>query len=209
MKIGGTSPSVCVCACIYLCSVAKGSNWVQSPLAAWEHLRSALPLSMATNLSGAGTPTAPTLPLSSLACKRSVQPKRCAKGSRPGREAGMAGKLPPCPRPAACSPVAAVMFLRHLHSAACVSSGHAHDHSVSYLWEPVRSPGGWQGVGEHLCSTADPTLLEVINALVARLAWLVVLELPNILVMLCLWLKCTYPPLFQVTGVILCQQPEQ
>lgn len=34
---------------------------------------------------------------------------------------------PPCPRPAACSPVAAVMSLRHLHSAACVSSGHAHN----------------------------------------------------------------------------------
>lgn len=37
------------------------------------------------------------------------------------------GELPPCPRPAACSPVAAVMSLRHLHSAARVSSGHAHN----------------------------------------------------------------------------------
>lgn len=67
-------------------------------------------------------------------------------------------EAPPCPRPAACSPVAAVMSLRHLHSAAGVSSGHAHYHSMCYLWELVRSPGGWRGVGERLCNTADCTL---------------------------------------------------
>lgn len=49
---------------------------------------------------------------------------------------------------------------RHLHLAACVSSGHAHYHSLRYLWEPVRSAGGWQGVGEVYQNAAVCILLQ-------------------------------------------------
>lgn len=106
-------------------------------------------------------PTAPTShPPTFLACLQTIG---AAEALRQRQQVGPRGsdrrEAPPCPRPAACSPVAAVMSLRHLHSAACVSSGHAHSHSMCYLWEPVRSPGGCQGVGEHLCNTADCTLL--------------------------------------------------
>lgn len=109
-----------------------------------------------------------------------------------GRAARL-GSLHPCPRPAACSPVAAVMSLRHLHSAACVSSGHAHNHSMCYLWEPVRSPGGWQGVGERLCNTADCTLLwsDKCTGCWANLTC-IISKVPCILLVntLCIFAKC-------------------
>lgn len=113
------------------------------------------------------SPHHPSHPPTFLACLQTIG--AAAQALRQRRRVGPRGlgssgsppppPTPPCPRPAACSPVAAVMSLRHLHSAACVSSGHAHYRSTSYLWEPVRSPGGWRGVGEQFCSTADRTLL--------------------------------------------------
>lgn len=62
--------------------------------------------------------------------------------------------------------------VRHLHLAACVSSGHAHDHSPRYLWEPVRSPGGWWGVGELFCNTAACILLLKMARGVFSQSWL-------------------------------------
>lgn len=56
-------------------------------------------------------------------------------------------------------PGACHVTMRHLHLAACVSSRHAHYHSLCYLWEPVRSAGGWLEVGEVYWNTAVCILL--------------------------------------------------
>lgn len=54
--------------------------------------------------------------------------------------------------------------VRHLHSTACVSGGHARYHSLCYLWEPMRSPGGWQRVGGFFFpATLQPVLYVALN----------------------------------------------
>lgn len=114
--------------CVHLCaSKAKAKKKkVHSPLAGGS-ISDRLPFSMATNLSGAGPPHPPPSHLPFLPAKdpyrRGAAPEAAGRAAR----IGSPGSSPPRPRPAACSPVAAVMSLRHLHSAACVSSGHAHN----------------------------------------------------------------------------------
>ena len=106
------------------------------------------------------SPSLSPLPLSLLVCKRSIVwnidgALRWGSLASPQAESAGAplwgsdhGELP---MPTPCSMLsrgACHVTVRHLHLSACVSSGHAHYHLLCYLWEPVRSPGGWQGVGE-------------------------------------------------------------
>lgn len=142
----------CAYVCIY---VRQSKKKVHSPLAGGS-ISDRLPFSMATNLSGAGPPHPPPSHLPFLPAKdpyrRSAAPEAAGRAARIGSQGSS-------PRAHALQRAPLWQLSCHWDTYTRLRVSAVAMRTMCYLWEPVRSPGGWHGVGEHLCNTADCTLL--------------------------------------------------